>query len=150
MFMVQSKGDNLELSDDQSEVTALYEGYRSKFIAIDLQKGKVVLTMKETHVNGWFNTSIGLFDQEECQEDQCLDSFVGINPFHMRTYFFTHGIEEVIAPKMVIGDFLIVEANSSHITFLLPKNNWSRTIEKIKGQVFGLVLYNSQECWQIS
>ncbi|KAL0220697.1 hypothetical protein RCL1_000551 [Eukaryota sp. TZLM3-RCL] len=80
-FISETKGSCLELSNDDCLVRSTRSWFNNSFIAINHPlNGRITLTLRSTHSNGYYNSRIDHFNPNKCRENDCYVHFTGINP----------------------------------------------------------------------
>ncbi|KAL0209333.1 hypothetical protein RCL1_007273 [Eukaryota sp. TZLM3-RCL] len=149
-FIGETKGSSLELSNDDCLVRSTRRCWDNSFIAINHPlNGRITLTLRSTRSDGWFNSYIGYFNPNNCQDDDCWKHFIGINPYDDVTYFRTNGSYEKVTSELSPSQSIIISFKNNKVTYSTLHSGWSRTVDCVDGWVFGIVVYREDESWSI-
>ncbi|KAL0209307.1 hypothetical protein RCL1_007247 [Eukaryota sp. TZLM3-RCL] len=153
-FIRETKGSCLELSNDDCLVRSTQDCNDNSFVAINHPlNGRITLTLRSTDSYGWFNSCIGYFNPNKCQDDDCYNHFIGIRSddglHHGRTYFYTNGSYEKVTSKLSPSKSIIISFENNKVTYSTLHSGWSRTVDCVDGWVFGIVVCYQDESWSI-
>ncbi|KAL0209311.1 hypothetical protein RCL1_007251 [Eukaryota sp. TZLM3-RCL] len=82
--------------------------------------GRITLTLRSTHSDGYFDSCIGYFNPNNCQDDDCYKHFIGINPYDDGTYFYTNGSDENVTSKLSPSQSIIISFENNKVTYSTP------------------------------
>ncbi|KAL0216941.1 hypothetical protein RCL1_007424 [Eukaryota sp. TZLM3-RCL] len=153
MFLPETKGSALKLSNNNCVVTSLQSSNANSFVAINFPiSSKLVLTLKSVrHGDKSFSTWIGYFDPNICQSSDCWNGFTGLVATKMGTHFYTKGSKErTVTHSIKTNDVVNVELSQDRVTYSIPIHHWQRSISRSTGWVFGLVSSCEGERWTLS
>ncbi|KAL0221211.1 hypothetical protein RCL1_001065 [Eukaryota sp. TZLM3-RCL] len=149
-FIGETKGSRLELSNDDCLVRSTRLSCENSFIAINHPlNGRITLTLRSTNSDGRFFSCIGYFNPNICQDGDCCNHFIGINPFGDGTYFYTNGSNEPVTSKLSPSQSIIISFENSKVTYSTPHSGWTRTVDCVDGWVFGIFVVREDESWSI-
>ncbi|KAL0209351.1 hypothetical protein RCL1_007291 [Eukaryota sp. TZLM3-RCL] len=150
-FIGETKGSRLELSNGHCLVRSTQDCRGNSFIAINHPlNGRITLTLRSTDSNGWFDSYIGYFNPNKCQDHDCYRNFIGISPYHDDgTWFYTNGSDEMVTSKISPSQSIIISFENNKVTYSTPHSGWTRTVDCVGWWVFGIVVYHEGESWSI-
>ncbi|KAL0220203.1 hypothetical protein RCL1_000058 [Eukaryota sp. TZLM3-RCL] len=149
-FIGETKGSCLELSNDDCLVRSTRGCNDNSFIAINHPlNGRITLTLRSTDSDGVFYSHIGYFNPNNCQDEDCYEHFIGINPYHGGTDFYTNGSYEKVTSQLSPSQSIIISFENNKVTYSTPRSGWSRTVDCVDGWVFGIVVFHELESWSI-
>ncbi|KAL0209302.1 hypothetical protein RCL1_007242 [Eukaryota sp. TZLM3-RCL] len=153
-FIGETKRSCLELSNDDCLVRSTRDFWDNSFIAINHPlNGRITLTFRNTHSNGWFSSCIGYFNPNNCQDRDCYNHFIGINPYNglsgYGTNFYTNGSREKVTSRLSPSQSIIISFENNKVTYSTPHSGWSRTVDCVDGWVFGIFVWCEGESWSI-
>ncbi|KAL0209360.1 hypothetical protein RCL1_007300 [Eukaryota sp. TZLM3-RCL] len=149
-FIGETKGSCLELSNDDCLVRSTRYCHDNSFIAINHPlNGRITLTLRSTNSDGDFDSFIGYFNPNNCQDDDCYKHFIGINPWCNGTAFYTTESDEMVTSKLIRSQSIIISFENNKVTYSTPHSGWTRTVDCVDGWVFGIQMYLQDESWSI-
>ncbi|KAL0213347.1 hypothetical protein RCL1_006973 [Eukaryota sp. TZLM3-RCL] len=149
-FIGQTKGSCLELSNDDSLVRSTEECSENSFVAINHPlNGRITLTFRSTNSDGFFDSCIGYFNPNKCQDRDFYNHFIGIYPYDEGPYFWTNGSYEKVSSKLSPSQSIVISFENNKVTYATPHSGWSRTVDCVDGWVFGIQIFYEGESWAI-
>ncbi|KAL0220356.1 hypothetical protein RCL1_000210 [Eukaryota sp. TZLM3-RCL] len=139
-FIGETKGSCLELSNDECLVRSTRQGKNNSFVAINHPlNGTITLTLRSTHSDGdQFSSYVGYFNPYNCQFEDSVNHFSGINPTNVGLRIFIGGSCEKVASKLSPFQSIIISFENNKATYSTPHSGWSRTVDCVDGWVFGI------------
>ncbi|KAL0216889.1 hypothetical protein RCL1_007372 [Eukaryota sp. TZLM3-RCL] len=151
-FIEPTRGSFLDFSPDDLMVTSCCSCWDYSFAAINHPLiGKITLTLKSVGVKNAVGSLIGYFDPQKCIEKDSFRHCVGVYPQSRGISVCVDKTLDLNATRaLTLGDQVVIEFSTDQVSFTTVHSGWSRTIERVDGWIFGLVIYPEHVAWSIS
>ncbi|KAL0217133.1 hypothetical protein RCL1_007616 [Eukaryota sp. TZLM3-RCL] len=154
-FVVETRGRNLSLSNSRLTLTSNVNAGDLSFVAINVPQSGIftlqLLTTLKDNDNDKFGSFIGYFDPSYCQSSECYKYFTSIYVFSSGTHFITTGeCETNVSDVLTVKDLVDISMTELDVTYTISKCNWSKTVPRTTGWVFGIVVFCDGESWRVS
>ncbi|KAL0217075.1 hypothetical protein RCL1_007558 [Eukaryota sp. TZLM3-RCL] len=153
-FIKTTMGSGLSVSKSRLIVTSHQYNVANSFVAINVPKeGSFSLTLStlgNQSSSSQYHSLIGYFDPLYCQERNPNKHCTGLHVSNSATKFTTSGLGQGshLAP-LLVNDSVTIIMTSTDVTYTISKFNWSKTVPRTTGWVFGIVVVKSGDSWNL-
>ncbi|KAL0220479.1 hypothetical protein RCL1_000333 [Eukaryota sp. TZLM3-RCL] len=150
-FIRETKGSNLELSENDRSIKKTTHSSSESFVAISYPiNGTVTLTLKSSRKDGCSSSFIGYFDPDKCQQNISYQNFVGVQLSEDEINFWTSGCcQSGVTSTFSPSKSIVISFTDKEFTYSIPHSGVSGTVDFVYGWVFGMVVCFEGESWSI-